>query len=306
MSNHWLRLWHDMPNDPKWRTITRISGQPISLVQATYLHLLVDASRNVTRGHATVTLEDLASALDVTEDAIQSILDAMQGRVLDDMYLLGWEKRQPKREDAGNEQTGAKSPAERKREQRAREKEASDTALNHDLSRDVTQCHDASRDVTTDKEEIRGDISKPDGLDIVCAESAQAISPAKPTKRKSAKSASRATAMPDGFTPNQSHERLAVESRLNLQAEFEQFCDYHRGKGSTFADWDAALRTWLRNAVRFKPTARGQPVETFRERDERLARERVAAFAPGVAAKPPVIETGLVIDAEPVLRRIGA
>ncbi|ENU2244993.1 hypothetical protein ACWNUG_005487, partial [Escherichia coli] len=23
MANAWLRLWHDMPNDPKWRTIAR-------------------------------------------------------------------------------------------------------------------------------------------------------------------------------------------------------------------------------------------------------------------------------------------
>ncbi|MGC6733048.1 hypothetical protein ACP0F4_25645, partial [Escherichia coli] len=22
MDNAWLRLWHDMPNDPKWRTIS--------------------------------------------------------------------------------------------------------------------------------------------------------------------------------------------------------------------------------------------------------------------------------------------
>ncbi|HAF1587689.1 TPA: phage replisome organizer, partial [Salmonella enterica] len=49
MANSWVRLWHDMPNDPKWRTISRISGQPVSLVQATYIHLLVSASRNVTR-----------------------------------------------------------------------------------------------------------------------------------------------------------------------------------------------------------------------------------------------------------------
>jgi hypothetical protein len=67
MSNQWLRLWHDMPNDPKWRTISRISGQPIALVISLYVHLLVDASRNVTRGHVDVTTEDLASALDVTE-----------------------------------------------------------------------------------------------------------------------------------------------------------------------------------------------------------------------------------------------
>ncbi|RIE86619.1 hypothetical protein UL68_23555, partial [Shigella dysenteriae] len=70
MANAWLRLWHDMPNDPKWRTIARVSGQPIATVMAVYIHLLVSASRNVTRGHIDVTTEDLASALDVTEEVI--------------------------------------------------------------------------------------------------------------------------------------------------------------------------------------------------------------------------------------------
>lgn len=142
MSNHWLRLWHDMPHDPKWRTIARHSKQPISLVQAVYLHLLVDASRNVTRGHASVTTEDLASALDCDESQICAVLDAMQGRVLEGQQVTGWDKRQPKREDAGNPGTVAKSASQRKREQRERERE----------SRSVTQCHDASHNVTTDKD----------------------------------------------------------------------------------------------------------------------------------------------------------
>ena len=99
MANSWLRLWHEMPNDPKWRTIARISGQPISLVQAIYIHLLVSASQNPTRGHVAVKSEDLASALDSDDDAISAVLNAMQGRVLDDDYLTGWECRQTKRED---------------------------------------------------------------------------------------------------------------------------------------------------------------------------------------------------------------
>ncbi len=145
MSNSWLRLWHDMPNDPKWRTIARVSGQPVALVQAVYLHLLVDASRNVTRGHVTVTTEDLASALDVTDEQIVNVIDAMQGRVLDGDALTGWDNRQPKREDAGNPERGAKSAAQRKREQREREREASKVD-------DVTQCHAESRNVTLDKD----------------------------------------------------------------------------------------------------------------------------------------------------------
>lgn len=149
MSNQWLRLWHDMPNDPKWRTISRISGQPIALVISLYVHLLVDASRNVTRGHVDVTTEDLASALDVTERDIESVLSAMQGRVLDGNRLSGWDGRQVKREDDGNEKTGAKSAAERKRDQRSRQRE---TAKQPKEQPADSACHDASRDVTPDKD----------------------------------------------------------------------------------------------------------------------------------------------------------
>lgn len=138
----WLRLWHDMPNDPKWRTIARISGQPISLVQAMYLHLLVDASRNVTRGHVTVTKEDVASALDVTDEQVECVFLAMQGRVMDGDKLTGWEGRQPKREDVGNPETGAKSASQRKKEQRDRERAEKEKAGSHGESRDVTKVHD--------------------------------------------------------------------------------------------------------------------------------------------------------------------
>ncbi|CUJ80710.1 hypothetical protein [Achromobacter sp. 2789STDY5608628] len=146
MANEWFRLWHDMPNDPKWRTIARASGQPIALVLSVALHVMTDASRNVTRGHVDVTAEDVASALDVTEADVQAILDAMQGRVLDGERLTGWEKRQPKKEDVGNPETRAKSAAERKRDQRERERQAAA----EDVSR---TSHDESRGVTTDKEE---------------------------------------------------------------------------------------------------------------------------------------------------------
>jgi hypothetical protein len=146
MANQWLRLWHDMPNDPKWRTVARVSGESIALVISVFVHLMVDASRNVTRGHACVTTEDLASALDVTDAQIEAVLSAMQGRVLDGMHLLGWDGRQPKREDEGDPGSGAKSAAERKREQRARERQSKQGAE----SGGVTESHEASREVTLD------------------------------------------------------------------------------------------------------------------------------------------------------------
>lgn len=146
----WLRLWHDMPNDPKWRTIARVSSQPITLVQAMYVHLLVDASRNVTRGHVTVTKEDIASALDVTDEQVEAVFSAMQGRVLDGDKLSGWEGRQPKREDAGNPESGARSAAQRKRDQRDRERKQAEEKDSHDPSRTVTTGHNRLDEIRED------------------------------------------------------------------------------------------------------------------------------------------------------------
>jgi hypothetical protein len=104
MANLWLRLYHDMPNDPKWRTIARVSQQPIPLVLAVYLHLLVIASQATDRGAVgVINAEDLSSALDADSVAITAILTAMQGRVIQDARLSGWDKRQVVREDSSTE-----------------------------------------------------------------------------------------------------------------------------------------------------------------------------------------------------------
>ncbi|EFF76079.1 GIY-YIG nuclease family protein [Achromobacter piechaudii] len=102
MANEWFRLWHDMPNDPKWRTIARASGQSISTVQAVWLQILASASQNSERGTYDVLEEDIASALNESDEAVCAITQAMQGRVLDGKRLTGWERRQPSREDGAD------------------------------------------------------------------------------------------------------------------------------------------------------------------------------------------------------------
>lgn len=177
----WLRLWHDMPNDPKWRTIARQSKQPIALVQALYIHLLVAASTNVTRGNADVTVEDLASALDVDEDQIQAVLDAMQGRVIDGQSITGWDSRQPKRNDDSKERV------RRYREKKAAESDNNDgpdgggSNENNDSynasNADVTQ---RNADVTPRLDKSREEENK--DKDTTCA-SDDAQSSQKPTKK---------------------------------------------------------------------------------------------------------------------------
>lgn len=149
--NHWLRLWHDMPNDPKWKTIAKVSGQPISLVIATYVHMLVDASRNVTRGHTDVTAEDISSALDVEKSDIEAIFDAMQNRVVVNGFLSGWDERQPKKEPTINPETGVNTDTERQRRYREQKKLAQQMALIEQFDDEENVCHALSRDVTTEK-----------------------------------------------------------------------------------------------------------------------------------------------------------
>ena len=106
MTHQWLRLWHDMPTDPKWRTISKISGQSIGNVLAVYLHILVNASSrpNATERNRTHNLfaEDIGSAIDIEKHHVEAILEAMQGRVLDGEKVSGWEGRQPIREDGSS------------------------------------------------------------------------------------------------------------------------------------------------------------------------------------------------------------
>lgn len=69
-----------------------------------------------------------------------------------------------------------------------------------------------------------------------------AAAPAKP---------SRGTAVPSGFTPDQTAHDIAASTGVNLQAELANFLDHHTARGTVFKDWQAAFRTWLRNAVKF-------------------------------------------------------
>lgn len=71
--------------------------------------------------------------------------------------------------------------------------------------------------------------------------------------------AKRATSFPAEFfiTPEMRSWATEKAPSVDLRAETEQFCDYHRAKGDTMKDWTAAWRTWIRNAVKFGRTRAG-------------------------------------------------
>lgn len=71
------------------------------------------------------------------------------------------------------------------------------------------------------------------------------------TEKRQRQRQSRAIALPLDFAPTDGHKKLADELRVSLTDELAKFSDYHVAKGTTMKDWNAALNTWLRNAVEF-------------------------------------------------------
>lgn len=90
---HWVRLWEDMPTDPKWRIIAKRSWRPTSEVIALFTMMMTNAGSANPRGSLS-SWDDEAAAmvLDMDEAHVAAIREAMQGRILDGDALLGWEK----------------------------------------------------------------------------------------------------------------------------------------------------------------------------------------------------------------------
>lgn len=99
--------------------------------------------------------------------------------------------------------------------------------------------------------------------------------------------AARKTSYPADFEPNATAESMAHELRVSIEAELASFADHHRAKGSTMLDWQAAFRTWLRNAAKFAKQDAAKlhgPLETTYQR---TMREKMEKFAPSVAKRAP-------------------
>lgn len=144
----WVRLWHDMPTDPKWRVIARKSGQPLPCVIAVFTMMMCNASGNAEKRGTLLAWddEDAAAALDIDATAVSAIRDAMQGKVLDGDYLTGWERRQPRRED--NSVGRVRAYRERKRT----DGNAEERGVTQ-VKRNVTQRNAPETDADADTEE---------------------------------------------------------------------------------------------------------------------------------------------------------
>lgn len=84
--------------------------------------------------------------------------------------------------------------------------------------------------------------------------------------------------LPQDFvlTAERSFALKAEAPQANPQAEFAQFCDHHRSRGNTMLDWDAAWRTWCRNAAKFGAKQRSSSGSTVLEHNVVAMQEFIA------------------------------
>src|ERR1700675_3687576 len=104
--SQWVRLWEDMPNDPKWRVIAGRCGRPVGEIIAVFVHMMINAGGFKHWGNLENWCdEDVAAALDFQPGNVTLIREAMQGKTLDGNHLSGWENRQTRSADKSAERT---------------------------------------------------------------------------------------------------------------------------------------------------------------------------------------------------------
>jgi hypothetical protein len=232
---NWVRLWDDMPADPKWRLIALKTERPISEVIAVFNFMLIRASDWEHRGSIDGWNDDVVgAALELDGRHIETIRTAMQGLVLDGNQLKGWEKRQPDRERDRTE-----TSTERVRAFRERKKHGGNGDETENVSE--TKRNNETHETLPDKSQIRKDKSR---LESTRARAREVELNSTPKVKIS---------VPE--RPNdQAHrdaERFGLNTTEAVEVEYERFRDYNLARGAMLADWDAAWRNWLAKTGEF-------------------------------------------------------
>ena len=147
---NWVRLWEDMPTDPKWRVVARRSGRPLSEVLSVFVFMMTNAGANATeRGRLqNWSDEDVGAAIDMDGEHVTAIREAMQGKTIDGDRLTGWERRQPKREDNSSERARAWREEQKRKRTEKEESERERTQPNAEKRPET----DADADADTPQE----------------------------------------------------------------------------------------------------------------------------------------------------------
>jgi hypothetical protein len=83
------------------------------------------------------------------------------------------------------------------------------------------------------------------------------------TEKETEKERKRASTIPKDFSISDSMKEWASNrvNGIDIYAQTEMFIDHHKSKGSSFVDWDAAWRKWMRNAKNWSKSSDPEPIQ---------------------------------------------
>jgi hypothetical protein len=263
----WFRWHHGTVTDQKFPLIAKRSGASVAEVIAVWACLLEAASMNEKcRGLLEAPdFEAMDCALGMPDGRAQAIFDAMQARDIVDQHLhvSAWNKRQPKREREDDSST------DRVRAFRERQRHETPSAA---TERTETPREEKSREEEKTSPSLRSGEKRgkrAPAVDTVEAE----------------------TLVEAGFDRQAADDFIAHKRRVKAPLTPRAWADHQREAAA--AGWSvqaAADKVMARNWKGFcaayverehPPPARGAP-ESFRERDARIASERVAEATGGL------------------------
>lgn len=224
MANPWFRMYHEFATDPKVQMLSEAD-------QRRYIMLLCLRCSNE---GVTLQDEEVAFQLRISSDefALTKATLIEKGLIDEHCQPTNWDKRQ----------FASDSSAERVRKHRRLKKQQQKQASNVTVTPPDT-------DTDTDTE-LKTPLESPQGEAKQKPLESKPPATQKPKKRK--------TRLPEDFKLTKGRGNAALSywadhqrHDLDVRHQWDQFVTYHRAKGSTMLDWDAAWKTWYVRAMEF-------------------------------------------------------
>lgn len=161
---------------------------------------------------------------------------------------------------------------------------------NRDYSIDYIQRTEIDKSISgvqSERDRVSLDVQETPQVDARATETAAATvssisHPDRSLKAGRGRAARTDVTIPDDFEVTEALRETARKlglSDVSIDAETEQFRDYHAARGTRFKDWAAAWRTWMRNVIKYAPKGVNGNGENF-------TTHRSGGYAAATGARP--------------------
>lgn len=247
MAGDWIKMRSNLWDDPRVSRLCDITGHDEAAIVGALYWLWATADQHSEDG----VLQGLTVRQVDRKTHVKGFGAAM--------CEIGWLADHPEgvrivRFEEHNGTSAKRRCSESRRKMSARD---ADTLRTHCVQGADENQNDCGSDAHLEKEKSREESTSSLRSDVVAPHADDE------PQRKTSGAPKRATQLPNDFEPDETAARVAAELGVSVSRELPKFRDYHAAKGKPMKDWQAAFRTWLRNA---KEYARPAAKQTDRQR----------------------------------------